>query len=407
MTGDRTILVVDMDAFFASVEQQANPRLRGRPVAVVGSAHRTVITTRSYEARRYGVKTGMSIPEARQRCPDLLLIIGDNEKYTHTCRTLTGLYRRFTPDLEIYSIDEAFLDITTTHHLFGGPEAIGREIKAGVKRIFGINCTIGIGPNVLIGKLASDLAKPDGLRWIRQHDVPAALEDLPVKELWGIGSRTESRLLGLGIRTCGQLGRAPASLLRSCFGICGETLRQMGQGVWERPVRAKEEEPKSIGHSMTLPRDIWRRQEIEAYLLRLSEMVGRRARKYGYQGRTASLVVRYRDFETFSRQMKTKEATNDSHEIYLRALKILGGIRLRDRVRLLGVSMSDLVADPGQLALIEIERKRQALFRAIDGVNDRYGDFAVSWASYLQQEREAGVISPAWRPSGVRHVHLK
>ncbi len=214
-----------MDAFFASVEQQANPHLRGRPIAVVGSGARTVITTASYEARKFGVKTGMNIYEAKKACPHLIFVTGDNEKYTHTCKELTKIYNRFTPDMEVYSIDEAFLDITTTHHLFGGPETIGALIKKTIKDRFGINCTVGIGPNILIAKLASDISKPDGLRWIRPEDVPDVLEHLPVKELWGIGSKITERLAALGIRTCGELGRASASLLRNRFGIIGETLK--------------------------------------------------------------------------------------------------------------------------------------------------------------------------------------
>jgi DNA polymerase-4 len=404
---EKIILLVDMDAYFASVEQQANPRLRGKPIAVIGSGTRTVITTRSYEARKYGVKTGMNIYEAKKACPHLILVIGDNEKYTHTCSELSSLYRRFTPDIEIYSIDEAFLDVTTTNHLFGGPVAIGKEIKEIVRQRFGINCTVGIGPNFLIAKLASDISKPDGLRWIRQEDVTDVLEDLPVKELWGIGSKTEAKLAQLRIKTCGELGRAPASLLRNKFGISGETLKSMGMGLCTRPLVVKEEDPKSIGHSMTLPRDISNRAEIEAQLLKLSEMVGRRARRHEYMGRTIALVIRYADFETFSRQSRLSVHTNDTHVIYQRAMNILDGIRLKDRVRLLGVCLSDLIKDPQQLLLIEEERKRRALLKAMDSVNEKYGDFQLTWGSYIMQKSGPEVISPAWRPSGVKHVNVK
>ena len=404
---EKIILLVDMDAFFASVEQQANPKLRGKPIAVIGSGARTVITTRSYEARKYGVKTGMNIYEARKVCPQLILVIGDNEKYTHTCTELSAVYRRFTPDVEIYSIDEAFLDVTTSHHLFGGPETVAREIKKTIKQRFGINCTVGIGPNFLIAKLASDISKPDGLRWIRQEDVAEALEALPVKELWGIGSKTAAKLALLGIKTCGELGRAPASLLRNKFGITGETLRAMGRGLCNRPLVVKEEDPKSIGHSMTLPRDISRRDEIEAQLLKLSEMVGRRARRHEYMGRTISLVIRYADFETFSRQTRRADHTNDTHVIYQRALDILEGIRLKDRVRLLGVCLSDLIRDPQQMALIAEERKRRALLHAMDSVNEKYGEFQLTWGAYSMQKNGVEVISPAWRPSGVKNVQVK
>ncbi len=404
---EKIILVVDMDAFFASVEQKTNPRLRGKPIAVIGSGGRTVVTTRSYEARKYGVKTGMNIYEAKKLCPDLIFVIGDNEKYTYTCREFCRIYNRFTPDIEVYSIDEAFLDITASQHLFGGPEAIGISIKKSIREQFGINCTIGIGPNILIAKLASDLAKPDGLMWIKQDDMGTALENIPASELWGIGSQIEKKLALLGIRTCGELARAPASLLRSRFGILGEILKAMGQGIWDRPFIVKEEDPKSIGHSMTLPTDISDREKVETYLLKLSEMVGKRARKHEYIGKTISLTIRYADFETFSKQAKIQDCTNDTHVIYERAVKLLDSIRLKDRIRLLGICLSDLVKDTNQIPLIEEERRRRSILQAMDLINDRYGDFKLTWASYITQKRNAGVISPSWRPSGVKSVRVK
>jgi len=395
----RIIICIDMDAFFASVEQKANPRLRGKAIGVIGSGARTVITTASYEARKFGVKTGMNIWEAKKACPHLILVIANNARYTHTCRGLEEIYSRFTPDVEIYSIDEALLDVTATHHLFGGPEEIGHSIKRSIKDAFGINCTVGIAPNILLAKLVSDIAKPDGLRWIKPEDVEGLMEYLPVKELWGIGAKITERLAVLGIRTCGELGNAPASLLRNKFGIYGEVLKAMGKGLCNRLVQPDPGEAKSIGHSMTLPRDIRERKEIEAYLFKLSEMVGRRARKHGYMGKTIVLVIRYADFETFSRQSMLLDFTNDTHDVYEGAITLLNGIHLKDKVRLLGVSLSTLIHDPHQLPLIEEERKRKAVLRAMDYVNDRYGEFKLTWGSYIAREREAGVISPSWKPS--------
>ena len=184
------ILCVDMDAFFASVEQRDNPALRGKPIAVTGAGERTVVTTSSYEARGFGVKTGMTVYEARRLCPHIILVTGDNKKYARICGRLEEICLRFSPDIEIYSIDEVFLDITGSHHLFKGPENCARDIKETVKKELGITCTVGMGPNVLIAKLASDLAKPDGLRWISEDGVAAVLETLPVKKLWGIGAHT-------------------------------------------------------------------------------------------------------------------------------------------------------------------------------------------------------------------------
>ncbi len=403
----RIILCVDMDAFFASVEQRTRPYLKGKPIAVIGSAKRTVITTASYEARAYGVKTGMNTYEGKEACPQLILVIGDNEKYAYTCRGLEKIYLGFTPDVEIYSIDEAFLDITSSHHLFGGTEAVGMAIKKAVKDKFGINCTVGIGPNKLIAKLASDIQKPDGLKWIKPEDIKNTLEDLPVKELWGIGTKLSATLGTMGIRTCGELGRTPLSVLRNRFGIIGIRLKAMGLGLDDSPVTREEEEPKSIGHSMTLPRDIWKRGEIDAYLLRLSEMVGRRARKYRLMGKVISLVIRYPDFETFSKQKTLTDFSNDTHVIYRNTADIINHLKLRDRIRLLGVSISTLIRDPSQIPLFEESRRRGSLLQTMDRINDRYGDFTLTWGSYKIQEVDSGVISPAWRPSGVRCVSVK
>ena len=222
----RIIVCVDMDAFFASVEQRDNPALRGKPIAVAGAGERTVITTSSYEARAYGVRTGMTTYEAKRLCPDIILVVGNNQKYAQVCAELQEICLRFTPDTECYSIDEVFLDVTGSHHLFGGPENLARAIKTAVRSELGITCTVGIGPNVLIAKLASDLAKPDGLRWVDENAVAALLEALPVKKLWGIGSHTEEKLRAMGITTCGALGRASLSLLTRKFGVMENTSRR-------------------------------------------------------------------------------------------------------------------------------------------------------------------------------------
>jgi DNA polymerase-4 len=403
----KAILCVDMDAYFASVEQRANPTLKGKPIAVIGSGARTIITTSSYEAREYGIKTGMNIYEARQLCPHIVFVVGDNRKYTDTCRELEKIYYRVTPDIEIYSIDEAFLDVTGTCHLFGSPEEIGGSIKLLIKDRFGINCTVGIGPNILIAKLASDLAKPDGLWRIRPEEVTPLLENMPVKELWGIGRHIEKKLEVMGIKTCGELGKTPGSILRSRFGIIGETLKEMGMGVCTRPLITTEEEPKSIGHSMTLPRDVYDREEIESYILQLSEMVGRRARGYGYVGKTLSLTLRYADFETFTKQTTLPFCTDDTHKIYRHALHVLHSIRLKNRVRLIGVRISNIIKNPGQMSLFEDAEKRESLLNAMDEVNDRYGEFRLIWAAYMRQIERPRVISPAWRPSGPRSINIK
>jgi DNA polymerase-4 len=400
----RIIVCVDMDAFFASVEQQDNPALRDKPIAVTGAGERTVVTTSSYEARAYGVKTGMTVYEAKRLCPHIILVVGNNQRYAQICARLQEICLRFTPDTETYSIDEVFLDVTGSHHLFNGPGNLARAVKTTVKSELGITCTVGIGPNVLVAKLASDLAKPDGLRWIDENAVPSVLETLPVKKLWGIGSHTEEKLKAMGISACGELGRAPLSLLTEKFGIIGEHLKAMGNGKLERPLEVEPQEPKSIGHSTTLPKDILKRDEMLPCLLALSERVGRRARRYGYKGRKIALTVRYADFKTFARQITLPASTNDTGEIYRSAVAILDGISLRKSVRLFGVSLSSLGKDENQISLFQDpeQDKRTAMAKAMDAVNDKFGERSITFASIMTEEKDHKVISPAWRPSGVR-----
>jgi DNA polymerase-4 len=401
----RIILCVDMDAFFASVEQRDNPSLRGKPIAVTGAGERTVITTSSYEAREYGVKTGMTVYQAKKVCPQITFVTGNNRKYAQVCTDFEEICLRFTPDVEIYSIDEVFLDTTGSHHLFGGPENLARGIKDAVRKELGITCTVGIGPNVLIAKLASDLGKPDGLKWIGEDEVASVLETLPVKKLWGIGSHTEEKLKAMGITTCGDLARTPPSVLIEKFGINGEHLRAMGNGRLERPLAVASPEPKSISHSITLPKDTGKREEIAACLLRLSEKVARRARRHGYRGRKITITVRYTNFKTFTRQGTLPSSTNDTGEIYRSAIAILDGTRLRSTVRLLGVSLSGLGKEGGQLPLFpEADReKKAALAKAVDRVNDKFGDHTITFASTISGAKDHGVISPSWRPSGVKN----
>jgi DNA polymerase IV len=401
----KIIVCVDMDAFFASVEQRDNPDLRGKPIAVTGAGERTIITTSSYEARAYGVKTAMTTYKAKKLCPHIIFVTGNNRKYARICTMLEEICLRFTPDIEIYSIDEVFLDITGSHHLLGGPENLAYTIKDTVKRELGLTCTVGMGPNVLIAKLASDLAKPDGFQWISDDKISSVLETLPVKKLWGIGSHTEEKLKAMGITTCGALGRASLPLLTKKFGILGDRLKAMGLGRMERPLEVASSDPKSIGHSTTLPKDIWEREDITNCLLSLSEKVGRRARRYGHKGKLVTLTVRYPDFKTFTKQITLPVATNDSGDIYRAAVAILDGIHLTKSVRLLGVSLSCLGKDDGQMLLFQEEdrEKKATLAKAVDTINDKFGEHTITFASTFTQEKGPGVISPAWRPSGVRN----
>jgi DNA polymerase-4 len=401
-----------MNAFFASVEQQADPELRGKPIAVVGGHGRTVITTSSYEARAKGVKTGMAIWEGKRTCPELIIVIGDNRKYTHTSTKINDIFRDFTPEVEAFSIDESWLDVTRSLSIFGSAETIAYQIKARIRHSFGITCSIGIAPNKLLAKLASDMQKPDGLTVIKPEDVTRVLERMPIKELCGIGKKMERHLNMMSIYTCGELGRCDEGRLTRKFGIIGKRLREMGLGIDNSPViqYGEEDDVKSVGHSSTLERDIDDPTEIRRFLLQLSDMVGSRARRYNVSGKTVHLYVRYADFfSSWGKQITLKNYINLSDEIYKAALSILDTVELEQPVRLLGVTLSNLKHQAEQLPLFEDERKRLFATQAMDKVNDRFGSMAVTFGTLLPGKENAGshVIPPSWRPDGIKNVDVQ
>lgn len=408
---ERIILHVDMNAFFASVEQQSNPALRGKPVAVIGSGGRTVITTASYEARKYGVKTGMSIWEAKNKCPHIILVVGNNRKYTYTSSVIFKMMLDYTPLVEVFSIDEAFLDVTNSLKIFGTPERIVYLLKARIRHSFGLTCSAGIAPNKLLAKLASEMKKPDGLTIIRPDEIPEILEKIPIKDLCGIGRSTEKHLHLLGIKTCAELGRFPEDILIKKFGVTGKRLHEMGLGIDESQVlpAGSKDRVKSVGHSMTLPKDISNRQEILKQMLMLSEMVGRRARRYSVSGKTISLYIRYADFySSFTRQQTIANPINQSYDIYKATVAILDTVELQQPVRLIGIRLSNLRHNVSQLPLFPCERKKALMVKAMDDVNNRYGDFTLTFASLLDEsEKCSSVISPAWRPDGIRCVDVR
>jgi len=412
MSDHRTILHIDANAFFASVEQQANPELRGKPIAVVGGHGRTVITTSSYEARAKGVKTGMAIWEGKRTCPDLIIVVGDNRKYTYTSTKINEIFRDYTPEVEAFSIDESWLDVTYSLGIFGSAETIAYLIKARIRHSFGITCSIGIAPNKLLAKLASDLRKPDGLVVITPEDVSRVLERMPIKELCGIGKKMERHLNMMSIYTCGELGRCDEARLTRKFGIIGKRLKEMGQGIDHSPViqYGEEGDVKSVGHSRTLERDIDDPVEIRRFLLQLSEMVGSRARRYGVSGKTIHLYVRYADFfSSWGKQTTLKNYINQSDDIYKAAISILSTVELEQPVRLLGISLSNLKHQAEQLPLFAEDRRKLEATKAMDAVNQRFGDMVVTFGSLLPGKEKAGshVIPPSWRPDGIKNVDVK
>lgn len=410
MPRPRIVMHIDMNAFFASVEQKCNPKLRGLPIAVIGSGGRTVVTTCSYEARAFGVKTGMNKYEARRVCPSLIFVIADNRKYTDTSTRIFSIFKRFTPLVEVYSVDEAFLEFTNMGLLSKNPESAARAIKESIRDEVGITCSVGIAPNKLLAKLASGMEKPDGLTVIRERDIESTMRRLPVSALCGIGKKLAAKLAVMNIHTCSELGASPRGLLRRRFGIIGERLINMGQGLDTSaviPTGDESGEVKSVGHSTTLPRDITERELIDRYILKLSEMVAARARRYCLKGGKVTLTLRYSDFTTFSRQRTLSGPTDDARVISAVARSILDSVKPAMALRLIGVTIGKLVKGNSQVELFSRDRRRGELLSVMDSVNDRFGGFTLTWGALTDEREPSGVISPAWRPVGVKRIDVK
>ncbi|PKL91078.1 MAG: DNA polymerase IV [Candidatus Goldiibacteriota bacterium HGW-Goldbacteria-1] len=398
----RTIMLVDMNAYFASVEQQCNPALRGKPVAVCGEG-RTVIVTASYEARAFGVKTGMTLPEARQICPGLIPVQGDLDKYIETSLRIHKILLDYTDMVEVFSIDECFMDVTATHRLFGGAVNIAREIKDRIKKEFGLLCSVGIGPNRVVSKIAGKMHKPDGLTVMNKEDIYGIFKNMPVEKLQGvgIGPRVAEKLYFIGIKTAAELGGAPVQLLKSHFGILGRIYKAIGMGLDDTPVaKYGDEKPvKSVGHSHTLAADTTDINVIYSYLLMLCEKTGFRLRGYKLTARTAAVYVRFSDFTGFSQRKTFKHYFDSGEEIFKCAKEIFDSLLpLQKEVRLLGISVGNLSAAAGQSFLFENDEKKRQLTCAVDEINKKHGDFTVKPALLITAEKfgileRCGIIS--------------
>ena len=380
---DQIILHIDMDAFFISVEQRDNPALMGKPAAVCGSLSRSVVTSATYEARPYGIRAGMSTQEAKRRCPQLILVEGNHSKYTETAARIFSILKEYTPLVEVASIDEAYLDITQSLLLFQSPPLIAKSIKDQIREREQLTCSIGVAPNKLLAKLGSRLKKPDGLLVIRKEEVEEVLRDLPVSKLNGIGPKLGEALNSIGVFTCGQLGKFPVSVLAKRFGVIGERLHEMGLGLDDSPIVPfdEEEDAKSISHSVTLEEDTSDPNILRKVLLQLSEKVSRRMRRERFYGRRIAITVRYSDFFTFSKQKTLSKWVNSGNEIFKLASEIFESIPHPKPIRLLGVGVSVLKKEWCQLDLFEERGKKDSLLKAMDRVNERFGDWTLTWGS--------------------------
>ncbi|PLX69745.1 MAG: DNA polymerase IV [Denitrovibrio sp.] len=397
------ILCMDMDAFFASVEQAANPNLRGKPIAVIGSRERTVVVTCSYEARALGVKTGMSKYEAMKVCPSIVLVTTTNRIYTHVSTEITKFLKTITPKVEVYSIDEAFLDIDEDEHDI---TSIAYMIKSHVKSNFNITCSIGVGPNKLVAKMATGVHKPDGFYMVEPDEAMEFMDSFELGKIWGIGRKLSGKFRNMGIFTTADVRQLGEERLCEMFGINGSRIFQMAHGLYSDSVDQTEKPVKSIGHSMTMPHNLKTREEAAGYLLQLSEMVSSRARRNGYSGKTLHVVIRDAERQDVGKRRTFGFFTSATHHIYEIAMSIFDEIWSGEDIRLLGVSLGSLVPSCVTLSNMMDDFQGWAdVYDVIDEINTKYGKESVSFGTVLQcKRRGAKTISPAWRPDGTRNI---
>ncbi|MEA2624559.1 MAG: polymerase [Candidatus Binatota bacterium] len=383
----RTILHADMDAFYAAVEQHDRPELRGQPVIVGGTGGRGVVMTASYEARAFGVRSAMPTVEARRLCPQAVFLPGRMARYAEVSRTIREAFGEFTPAVEPLSLDEAFLDVTSSLSLFGTGRAIAERLKARVREETGLTVSVGIGPTKMVAKIASQLGKPDGLLEVPPEEVDRFLRPLPVGWLWGVGSVTGASLRALGIETIADLADADASLLRAHLGNQGPALRELARGHDRRSVEG-DWRRKSYGEENTFAGDLTDGDEIRGTIVAHAEAVARRLRGDGRRGRTITLKIKLArrlgpgKFPMLTRSFTLPRGTDDGKAIADVALALWEAVSAGKTIRLIGVSVSGI--DPRDDAASQLDLfaatpggKRAALNRAMDRVAERFGDGAL------------------------------
>ena len=400
----RTILHVDLDAFFAAVEQRDRPELRGKPVIVGGGGpdQRGVVSAASYEARTFGVHSAMPLRTAGRLCPKGVFLPVDGRKYQAVSREIMAILRRFTPLVQPISIDEAFLDVTGSRALFGDGETIARTIKDTIRREVGLTASVGVASTKLVAKIGSDLRKPDGLVVVPPGGEAAFLEPLPISRLWGVGEKTAEALRDFGVRTIGDLAALPPDAMLRRFGKHGTSLVERAKGIDPDPV-ATGEAAKSIGHEHTFDEDTADREIIERTLLGMADGVAGRLRSSRLRTATVTLKLRDSSFTTITRQTGLDTPSDLTEPIYEAALGLLRKELHGQRIRLIGVTATNF-RDRDQLAMFggEDPRRRQTA-EALDRIRRKYGERAVTRARLVR----AALPAPFERDpmTAVEHRH--
>jgi DNA polymerase-4 len=389
----RAIVHVDMDAFYAAVECLDNPELKNQPVIVGGLGPRGVVATANYEARVFGVHSAMPMGQARRLCPQAQYIRPRMSRYQEISARMFSVFRDFTPTVEGLSLDEAFLDVTSSLKLFGGLEEIGLQVKREIFRKTGLTASVGIAHNKFLAKLASDAQKPDGLVYVRPGEVNRFLDPMPVSRLWGIGKRTAPKLTALGILTIGQLRRCDVSLLRPVFGNRTEHFHRLARGEDEREVQSSRPD-KSISHEVTFDTDLMDRRELRAELLRQSEKVSRRLRAQELMASTVVVKIRDAGFHTVTRSRSMRACSNSTRTLYRMARALFETWRDKHRttpVRLIGMGVTGLEQENsfGDAAGDRLDSgTEKSLDKVLDRINQRYGDAKIVHGLALRRSKE-------------------
>jgi len=382
------IIHVDMDAFFAQIEQRDNPEYKNKPLIVGGPLNRGVVSTASYEARKYGIHSGMPLSKAKRLCPNGLYIPVDMEKYLRESIRIRDIFYKFTPLVELIGCDEGFLDVTGCEKLFGSALEIAQKIKGSIYESTNLTSSAGLGPNKFLAKLASNMGKPNGLTVLKDSArVMDKIRRLPVSYIWGVGHVTDKELRSMGIETIGDLADTPVELIEARFGELGTIMHQMSRGIDNRKV-IPNREAKSIGREITYRRDIDDKSILNSTLLLLSQKIARNMRHNGYRGKVITLKLRFSDFKTISRRITLKEHTYGIFDIHRSAVALLKSVDLnRKKIRLIGISVSKLENTFGFADLIDSSRSRdEKLTEAIDVISRRFGEDKLTLARMIKRD---------------------
>ena len=372
----RWVMHVDMDAFFASVEQLDNPQYRGKPIIVGGKSHRGVVSTCSYEARKYGVHSAMPIAQARRLCPNGIFVAGRMGRYMEVSRQIMQVFAEFSPCVEPLSIDEAFLDLSGMENLVGNIATLGSKIKKRIKEVTGLNASVGLAPNKFLAKLGSDLRKPDGLVIISASEAREFIAPLPVNKIFGIGKSANEALNKIGVFTIGQLAVCDEVYIKQILGKNTVLVQNLARGIDDRLVE-NSREAKSIGKETTYMEDLLTKEKYHDALWDLCQQVGWRVRNKELAGHTVTLKVKYSSFKSVTRSITIESAVSLDEDIFALVEKLIAQVKWLEPVRLLGVSVSKLVP-AGEFSLaFDQDEKRKKRNAALDALKNKYGEHII------------------------------